>query len=274
MSQEAPREVAFVSIVTVSLNAAGTISDTLQSVLRQQASFPIEHICIDGGSTDGTRRIIDEFARINPRLVRIYEPDRGLFDAMNKGLRAATGEYLLFLNADDFLIGQDRINLAFRDIRRGAAGNPDMIMCDVLMGELEGFGLWRNRRVPRWLPIAPRLGAHPPHQGNFIKRRLLLEAGGFDAEQRLAADTTQFYKLVFQFNPVLRIGGVSTTFMRSGGSSNASFRSHQRGNAETYHFLRQYLPAPLCTLAVAIKLMQKIFEFRLGTLHRANLLAD
>lgn len=273
MSAESLPGAAFVSIVTVSLNAADTIRDTLHSVARQGTSFPIQHVCVDGGSTDGTREIIDEYARNNPGLLRIYEADRGLFDAMNKGLRAASGEYVLFLNADDFLIGSDSVQNALGALHGQAQGGPDMVMCDVLMGRLDHLGLWRHRRVPRWLSRLPRLGAHPPHQGNFIRRRLLLEAGGFDAEQRLAADTTQFYKLVFQYRPVLRRTGVALAFMRSGGASNAGLRNYRRGNTETYRFLRLYLPAPRCYLAVAIKLAQKVFEYRFGTLRRENLLA-
>ena len=90
------------SIVTVSLNAARTIGDTLASVARQEVGFEVEHVCVDGGSTDETRVIIDRYAVSSPGIVRVYEPDRGIFDAMNKGLRAARGEYVLFLNADDF----------------------------------------------------------------------------------------------------------------------------------------------------------------------------
>ncbi|HZR35828.1 MAG TPA: glycosyltransferase [Nevskia sp.] len=264
---------AFVTVVTVSLDAADTIRDTLHSVISQRCSFPIEHICVDGGSKDGTRALIDEFASRNPLLIRIYEPDRGLFDAMNKGLRAATGEYVLFLNADDFLIGQDSVERALSPAW-SSGGKPDMIMCDVVMGQLDRFGVWRHRKVPRWLVRMPRLGAHPPHQGNFIKRSLLLDAGGFDAEQRLAADTTQFYKLVFGFRPTLQRSGTALTFMRSGGASNAGLRSHGKGNRETYRFLRQYLPSFCSAAAVAVKLAQKVPEFRLGTLRRTNLLAE
>lgn len=266
-------QAAFVTVVTVSLNAVDTIRDTLHSVLSQRCPFPVEHICVDGGSRDGTRALIDEFASRNARLVRIYEPDRGLFDAMNKGLRAATGDYVLFLNADDFLIGKDSVAKALEPVWRSGSG-PDMVMCDVVMGQLDRFGLWRYRRVPRWLAHVPRLGAHPPHQGNFIRRGLLLDAGGFDAEQRLAADTTQFYKLVFRFHPTLRRSGTSLTFMRSGGASNAGVGSYGKGNRETYRFLRQYRSVVSSTVAVAVKLAQKIFEFRLGTLRRADLLAD
>src|SRR5277367_2710898 len=99
----------FVSVITVSLNAATTIRDTLDSVMRQTATFEIEHICVDGGSTDGTREILTEAAKLSGKLVLLFEPDRGLFDAMNKGLHLANGRYVLFLNSDDFLIGTSSV---------------------------------------------------------------------------------------------------------------------------------------------------------------------
>src|SRR5579859_2357574 len=136
MSEEPSPTRAFVSIVTVSLNAADTIRDTLRSVAGQRASFPIQHICVDGGSSDGTRDIIDEYASHNPHLVRIYEADRGLFDAMNKGLGVASGDYVLFLNADDFLIDDEGVQSALGKVHETSADIPDMVMCDVLMGQL------------------------------------------------------------------------------------------------------------------------------------------
>ena len=109
------------SIVTVSLNAASTIEATLASVALQQADFGVEHICVDGGSSDATLAIIDRWALRSPKIVRIYERDKGIFDAMNKGLRAAQGEYVLFLNADDFLVARDALAFALTGCVHGGA---------------------------------------------------------------------------------------------------------------------------------------------------------
>src|SRR5258708_10454172 len=97
----------FVSIVTVSLNAARTIADTIASVSMQETAFGLEHICVDGGSVDETRALIDAWAVRSHHIIRIYEPDTRIFDAMNKGMRAATGQYVVFLNADDFFVAPD-----------------------------------------------------------------------------------------------------------------------------------------------------------------------
>ena len=142
----------FVSVVTVALNAAASIADTMASVSRQQADFNVEHICIDGGSTDGTRAIIDRWAMQSDRVRRIYEADSGIFDAMNKGLRAAHGEYVLFLNADDFLVSPDTLARAMQGLAPQSPDNPDLVVGDVAMGRPGRRGVWRRRHVPRVLP--------------------------------------------------------------------------------------------------------------------------
>lgn len=262
--------VPFVSIVTVSLNAADTIHDTLASVAGQRAGFAIEHVCVDGGSRDATRAIIDRYAADNPLLKRVYEPDRGLYDAMNKGLAAATGEYVLFLNADDFLIGPDSLARAFEGMKPGAAHNPDLLLCDVWMGQLDQFGVWRNRRVPRWLPLLPRIGGHPPHQGQFVRRNLLNAVGGFEIDSKAAADVYQFYRIVHEFKPTIRLARVPVAFMRAGGASNGSLHHYKRGNAETFAYLQRLKSAPAAALAIVVKLAQKVFEHRIGTITRQS----
>jgi glycosyltransferase involved in cell wall biosynthesis len=260
-----------VSIVTVSLNSAKTIQDTLDSVRRQRAPFAIQHICVDGGSSDGTREIIARAALENPSITILFESDRGLFDAMNKGLGLAKGRYLLFLNSDDFLIGSSAVADAFCKIDLNNAA-PDMIMGDVVMGNLDRIGLWRMRKVPRWLPKFPTAGAHPPHQGNFISRKILLQAGGFDIDQRLASDTTQFYRLAFERRATMATAKSVVSFMRMGGASNARFSSFGRGNYEIFLFLRKYRSAPGAACGVLVKVIQKLFECRIGRLRSRDFL--
>jgi glycosyltransferase involved in cell wall biosynthesis len=258
-----------VSIITVSLNSEETIGDTLESVASQITPFTVEHICVDGGSSDGTRAIIEQWIKQNPSLVKIFEPDRGLFDAMNKGLQLARGHYVLFLNSDDFLAGLHSVADALAHVVTQDVV-PDMVMGDVVMGYPDHLGVWRMRRVPRWLPKLPHLGAHPPHQGNFISRELLLRAGGFDAGQYLAADTTQYYRLVHEFSPSMQLSRSVVSFMRMGGASNHGFTSFLRGNIETYRFLRKYHSPATSSLAILVKMTQKLFEYRFSRLRKEN----
>jgi glycosyltransferase involved in cell wall biosynthesis len=252
------------SVVTVSLNAAASIADTIASVAMQQVDFGLEHICVDGGSVDATRSIIDGWAARSGRIVRIYEPDSGIFDAMNKGLRAAKGEYVLFLNADDFLVAANTLARVMSGVSPGAADGPDLIVGDVSMGELGRAGLWRRRRVPRLLGRLRGCGLFPLHQGQFTKRRLLNAIGGFDATLRFSSDVLQYYDLERRFRPSMRVVRTDVAFMRAGGTSNAGLKAMYRATKEFYKRLaRTYSPLRAAVM-VTIKTLQSATEVRLG----------
>lgn len=253
-----------VSVITVSLNAASTIEDTLASVSLQATDFIVEHICVDGGSTDGTREIIDHWAARSNTISRIYEHDAGIFDAMNKGLHAAAGEYVLFLNADDFLVSPRTLAAAMQGIVPGAPGNPDLVVGDAVMGSLEKRGFWRHRRVPRHLGRIRGIGLYPVHQGQFAKRRLLEAVGAFDARRRLASDLIHYYEMEMNCRPSIRRLGADVAFMQSGGAANAGPMAIIRGSAEIFRHLsakRGFLRA--CAM-LSIKTMQSVGEIRYG----------
>jgi glycosyltransferase involved in cell wall biosynthesis len=252
------------SIVTVSLNAAATIEGTLASVAQQQADFGVEHICVDGGSSDATRAIIDRWALRSPKIVRIYEPDQGIFDAMNKGLRAAQGEYVLFLNADDFLVARDALAVALMGCVHGCTDNPDLIVGDAAMGEIGRVGFWRHRRVPRLLGRLRGYGLYPVHQAQFSKRSLLEAVGGFNARLLLAADISQYYDLERRFHPSTRFVGVDVAFMQAGGAANAGLKAVCRGTLEAYRHLSAEVGSAKAALMVLIKTLQSVSEIRFG----------
>jgi hypothetical protein len=252
------------SIVTVSLNAAATIERTLASVALQQVNFGIEHICVDGGSSDATRSIIDRWVLRNPRIACIYEPDDGIFDAMNKGLRAAQGEYVLFLNADYFLVARDSLAFALAGCVHGGADNPDLIVGDAVMGKVGRMGLWRHRRVPRLLGRARGFGLYPVHQAQFSKRRLLEAVQGFDARLRLAADINQYYDLERRFHPSTRLVGADVAFMQAGGAANGGLKAVCRGTFEVYRHLSPEIGGARASLMVLIKTLQSVSEIRFG----------
>jgi glycosyltransferase involved in cell wall biosynthesis len=254
----------FISIITVSLNAEGTIEDTLVSVSLQQRNFEIEHICVDGGSTDRSRHILDSWALRSDHIKRIYESDRGIFDAMNKGLRAASGEYVLFLNADDFLVAPDTLAKAMGGARPGADANPDLIAGDVSMGVVGGHGLWRHRRVPRLLAQVRGTGAFPVQQGLFAKRRVLERAGGFDAGQKLGSDVNLFYDLERKIKPRIHLLRTDVAFMRAGGAANAGLRAVWLGSREIYSHLRATHGVVRSAMMVLVKTLQSVSELRYG----------
>lgn len=252
-----------VSIVTVSLNAATTIQDTIASVVMQRVGFDVEHICVDGGSSDGTREVIEAWAqRPGAQLRCIFEGDRGIFDAMNKGLRAARGEYILFLNADDFLASPTALATAMRGVRPGASGNPDLIAGNVCMGRLGVRGFWRHRRVPRLLGSLP--GLFVVHQGELLKRCVLEQAGGFNIQFRLASDVTLYYDLERRFRLSMRRVDEDLTFMRAGGAANAGLKAILLGSSEIFNHLVPIHGVVKSAGMVAIKSLQSAFELRYG----------
>jgi glycosyltransferase involved in cell wall biosynthesis len=253
-----------ISIITVSLNAEATIEDTLVSVSLQQRSFDIEHICVDGGSTDRTRDVVDAWAIQTGHIKRIYEHDNGIFDAMNKGLRAAKGEYVLFLNADDFLVAPDTLAKTIDAARPGADGNPDLIAGDVSMGVVGSCGLWRHRRAPRLLARVRGTGLFPIQQGLIAKRRMLEQAGGFDASLKLGSDVNLFYDLERRFNPTIHLLRRDVAFMRAGGAANAGLRAVWLGSREIYAHLQPTHGVVRSAIMVLVKTLQSLSELRYG----------
>ena len=137
-----------ISIVTITYNAARSLQRTLDSVCSQQ--YPhIEHLIIDGASKDDTVKIAEEYKKTSPHEVRIQsEPDKGLYDAMNKGLQKATGDYVVFLNAGDSLYAEDTI----QTIAEKAESRPAVIYGDTATTDAEGnFLRLRRHRPPKTL---------------------------------------------------------------------------------------------------------------------------
>jgi glycosyltransferase involved in cell wall biosynthesis len=255
----------FISIITVSLNAEATIEDTIASVSYQRASFEIEHICVDGGSNDATRSIIDRWiARGIVSMRSIYEPDNGIFDAMNKGLKVARGEYVLFLNADDFLVSSNTLAAVMEGIVPGSGQNPDLVVGGASMGILGRFGMWRHRRVPSLLGQLRGWGLFPVHQGQFTKRHLLEMIDGFDTKPNLASDVIQYYELEFNIRPTVRIVRYDVAFMRAGGAANAGLKSMYKGTVEIYRYLSRTHHYARAMLMVFVKTMQSLSEIRFG----------
>ena len=174
-----------ISVITVSYNAAATIEQTILSVIQQE--YPsIEYIVIDGGSTDGTVEIIRKYEE--KMAYWVSEPDEGIYDAMNKGIRRATGDYLYFLGADDWLKADEVLLLVSEFIRLHPGYG--LYMGNVLLYH-PGLRMEKRQRVFFSTEEIKR-GYMYPHQGMFAKRELLQT--GFDIRYKIAAD----YKFLLQ----------------------------------------------------------------------------
>ncbi|MDP3857582.1 MAG: glycosyltransferase family 2 protein [Stagnimonas sp.] len=224
-----------ISLITVCYNSAATLRETLESVAAQ--THPdIEHIIIDGGSRDATLDLVRQHRRHAGPLVS--EPDRGIYDAMNKGLALASGEVVGFLNSDDVLAGPDVLariagvfaspatDACYGDLVYVSARDPDRIV-----------RYWRSRPYQAGLC---RRGWMPAHPTFYVRRRIYQQHGGFDDSLSIAADFEICLRLLeVQRLPVTYLPGVLVR-MRTGGASNASLRNIVRANREVSRALRKH----------------------------------
>lgn len=172
-----------ISVVTVAYNSAATLARTLQSVASQ--SHPsVEHIVVDGGSTDATRTVLQQSGAHVSRFVS--EPDRGIYDAMNKGVGLATGQVISFLNADD--------HFAHADVLAHVAEQFEHKPLDALLGDVAFFRphapdrMVRRYRSDRFSPRALAWGWMPAHPALFVTRALFERVGLFKTDYRIAGD--------------------------------------------------------------------------------------
>lgn len=212
-----------ISIITPTFNSAKTISDCLDSVSAQEVK--VEHIIVDGNSRDATLIIAKSYTHISKI---ICEPDQGMYDAMNKGLLAATGDVIGILNSDDFYSDKQvskRISKVFAD------PNIDSCYGDLLYIDRDNTN--RVTRIWKSSPFKHRAfywGWMPPHPTFFVRRSVYKKYGAFNLEFGSAAD----YELMLRF---LVKHKISTVYipeyivrMRTGGISNATLQNRFKAN--------------------------------------------
>lgn len=206
-----------VSIITVALNNSRYIEETIRSVLAQTYS-DIEYIVIDGASTDGTVEIIGRYA---DRFASwLSEPDEGIADAFNKGLARSTGDYVLFLNSDDYFAVPEAVELAMHAAQ--ASRMPEIVFgnCQIIDRET---GHPVRRLDFGWSPLAFRLGRMVNHPALFAHRSYFDRHGVFDTTFRIAMDFELLSRGILK-SRVLHVPHLFTC-MRSGGTS---MQSRQR----------------------------------------------
>lgn len=215
-----------ISIITVSYNSAATIANTLRSVKRQNHGN-YEHIVIDGASKDDTLAVVQREGQHVARIVS--EPDKGIYDAMNKGLALATGDLVGFLNSDDAYADEAVLS----DVARCfAEGHVDYVYGDIQMlneagevvrhwqtGDIQAEGLW-NTQIP--------------HPALFVRRSLLNSLNpAFDPSYRISADLKQQLILINKLGSRGAYIKRPLTLMSIGGASTGGLRSYAAGWKES-----------------------------------------
>ncbi|MEZ4897636.1 MAG: glycosyltransferase family 2 protein [Saprospiraceae bacterium] len=171
-----------ITIITATYNSAITIQDTLASI--QSQNFPsVEHLIIDGNSQDNTLEVVKSF---NPLLKIISEPDNGLYDAMNKGIRLANGSIIGILNSDDFYPNPNVLSHVASCFQQE---NCDLVYGDLLYVDLENtHKIIRRWRAKPWKKDKFLFGWMPPHPTLFVRREVYQEYGLFNTGLRFSAD--------------------------------------------------------------------------------------
>lgn len=213
-----------ISVITVCFNSEATIRDTLESVTSQD--YPnIEYLVIDGGSTDSTTSIIEEYGdRID---YFVSEKDGGIYDAMNKGIRASTGDFVGILNSDDIFAGTDSVSR----IASAIQSHEDV---EAVYGDLVYVDRANLNRVVRlyssefFRPWKMRFGFMLPHPTFYARRELFDRLGFYRTDYRVAADFELLSRFLDKDIRVTRIAGILVK-MRDGGISSTGFwwRVHQ-----------------------------------------------
>lgn len=222
------------SIITVTRNAAQCLERTILSVLRQ--SYPhIEYLIIDGGSTDGTVDVIKQYRE--GIACWSSEPDNGLYDAMNKGLRKATGDYVWFLNAGDTLHTANTLQEIAASLKKKVY-LPDVIYGDTQIVDANGnvLGLRRLRPPARLTWRSFRMGMRVCHQSFVVKREI---APLYNEEYKLVADFDWCIQCLKSAGEVKNTGMVLADFMEAGLSSVRRKASLK----ERYGVMRKYYGA-------------------------------
>lgn len=201
-----------ISIITVVFNGRSVIERTIKSVLQQSYS-QIEYIIIDGGSTDGTNDIIKNYQ--SKIAVTTSEKDNGIYDAMNKGLRLATGDYVLFLNAGDELYAADTITNVF-----SLSANADVYYGNTIVVDTAGKELGDRRLKPpaqlNWKSL--KYGMCVSHQ-SFIAKRTLCDF--YNLDYSISADIDWVINILKQSSKIVYSNNYISKFLE-GGISNKS----------------------------------------------------
>ena len=211
-----------ISIITVCYNSEETILSTLNSVISQTYKN-IEHIIVDGGSIDRTLDILKNY-NFHNKIV-ISEPDKGIYDAMNKGINIATGEIISILNSDDIYQSPNIISEVIDEITKSP--EKEIFLGDVVFFKQSNFSkILRHYSAKNFNREMLLSGIMPPHPASFIKKKTYLENGLYKSSLSIAADFEMFLRLLYIKNKKFKYLDKIIVRMRSGGKSGKNFKTY------------------------------------------------
>lgn len=248
-----------ISIITATYNSANTINDTIQSVLRQ-TNKDFEYLIIDGGSTDETIDIVKSYeSEFSGRLKWVSEKDKGIYDAMNKGIKMASGDIIGILNSDDYYTSDDILQTIADAFK---CQNVDAIYGDIHFikdGVPDKCVRYYSSRLfsPFWL----RFGFMPAHPSFYCKRDVFDKSGLYRLDYKIGSDYEMMVRLFRKHRISSRYVPKDFVTMRTGGASNSNLQSRLTLIKEDVKACRDN-GIYTNELFICLKFLYKIFEFR------------
>jgi len=223
-----------ISVVTATFNSGKTVAHALSTVSSQTWS-DVEHIVIDGASSDDTLAMV---ARLGGRVAKVVsEPDRGIYDALNKGIRLASGDVVGFLHSDDEFADPGVLSWIATEFADPAV---QAVYGDLHYMNANGARVVRGWRAGPFLRSRLARGWMPPHPALYLRRSVYENLGGFDDSLRIAADYEFILRVFTQPHLVWRYVPRTFVRMRLGGASNGSVRNILRKSQEDHAAMARY----------------------------------
>jgi glycosyltransferase len=261
-SQKVALPTMKVSLITVTYNSAAYLQDCIDSVVRQRYQ-DIEHIVIDGGSTDGTLKIIKKYD--NHIAKWVSEKDNGMYDAINKGIAMATGDIVGILNSDDML--------ASGDVIQAIVDSFNDHQLDAVYGDLVYVNKINTNKVVRLWQGLPykryrfRYGWMPAHPTFYLRREIIDQFGGYESHYFTAADYEFMARYLYRYRISAMYLNKLIVKMRVGGQSNVTLKSRLRGNRRDYLAMKKNrIPFPF--MASVLKPIIKLRQYYYSLFHK------
>jgi glycosyltransferase involved in cell wall biosynthesis len=241
-----------ISIITVCYNSAETIEETIKSV-QAQTYENIEYIIVDGNSKDKTLELVQRYPAVVTKWVS--EPDKGLYDAMNKGIAMATGDYIGILNSDDTFFEPETIQkvVDFLVENKVEACTGDIV-------QHKNGRIIRRYSSKKWSPAKLKIGFMPPHPSIFFKKELFGSFGAYVLGYKIASDYELIIRYFLKHKISWKYSGITTTSMAVGGASSSGMSSYHTITEEVGKAFRgnQIAYSPL---KVRYRMIWKFFDF-------------
>lgn len=248
-----------ISVITATYNSAATVRDTFESMLSQDYQ-DIDYCVVDGGSKDGTIDIIREYEpRFKGRMRWISEPDKGIYDAMNKGLRMATGDVVGILNSDDYYTSNDILSTVAQTM--SSSPEVDAVYADIhFINDGEPYKCVRYYSSAIFSPRMLRFGYMPAHPSFYCRKAVYDTCGEYSLDYKIASDYDMMVRMFY--NHKIKAQYIKKDFvtMRTGGMSTQSFKHRILTTKEDIKACRtngMYTNV----IFICVKYLSKIFEF-------------